>query len=62
MANLDLGSFLQQLATGELLAGLIHALCDLGIDQWLKELRGIESLLAFANDLRRALTARLVDG
>jgi hypothetical protein len=52
MANLDLRSFLDELATGELFAGFANALFDLGIDQWFEEARGIECLLAFANDLR----------
>jgi hypothetical protein len=62
MAHLDLRGLLDLLATGELLAGLVHALGDLGVDHWLEELGGIEHLLALADNLRRADSARLVDG
>lgn len=51
MADLNLGSLLKSLATGGLLVVFVDALCDLGLDQWLEEFRGIEGLLALANYL-----------
>ncbi|KAF4512919.1 hypothetical protein G6O67_000248 [Ophiocordyceps sinensis] len=62
VTNLDLVDSLELTAPPGLPFGLFEALRRGGLDDGLEEGRGVEVILALAEDLRRALAAGLVDG